>query len=94
MPGAKSFYAGLFGWEMEDNDAGDGAVYTMCRIDGDAVCGLIEMSEDIRARGVRPNWTSHANVAHAGAAAARAREPGGEVIEDAFDVLDLGGWPS
>ena len=33
---AKAFYTGMFGWEMEDNDAGGGAVYTVCRVDGDA----------------------------------------------------------
>ncbi len=41
--GAKSFYGGVFGWDLEDTDAGGGAVYTMCRVDGDAVCGLYEL---------------------------------------------------
>lgn len=87
---AKAFYSGLFGWEMEDNDAGAGAVYTTCRIGGDAVCGLFEMSADMRATGVPPNWTSYVTVADADAAAARAKELGGGVIDDAFDVLDIG----
>jgi predicted enzyme related to lactoylglutathione lyase len=87
---AKSLYAGLCGWEMEDSDAGDGAVYTMCRVDGDAVCGLFEMSEDMRATGARPTWTSYVTVADADAAAARANELGGGVIDDAFEVLDAG----
>ncbi len=87
---AKSFYTGLYGWETEDTDAGDGAVYTMCRIDGDAVCGLFEMSEEMRATGVPPNWTSYVTVADADAAAARAKELGGGAIDDAFDVLDAG----
>jgi uncharacterized protein len=87
---AKSLYAGLLGWEMEDSDAGDGAVYTMCRVDGDAVCGLFEMSEDMRATGARPTWTSYVTVADADAAAARANELGGGVIDDAFEVLDAG----
>ena len=55
---AKAFYAGMFGWEMEDNDAGGGAVYTMCRLDGDAVAGLYEMTEEMRATGAPPNWLS------------------------------------
>jgi predicted enzyme related to lactoylglutathione lyase len=87
---AKSFYTALFGWEMKDNDAGDGAVYTTCRIGGDAFCGLYEMSEEMRARGARPNWTSYVNVADADAAVARAKELGGEVVDEAFDVLDIG----
>jgi len=32
---AKDFYTGLFGWEVEDMPAGEGAVYSMFRI-GDA----------------------------------------------------------
>ena len=42
-PASKVFYSGLFGWEMEDHDAGGGAVYTTCRIDDDAVCGLFDV---------------------------------------------------
>src|SRR5688500_7487900 len=75
---------------MEDDDAGGGAVYTMCRIGGDAVCGLFEMSEYTRGEGVPPNWTSYVTVADAGAAAARAKQLGGQVIDGAVDVLDLG----
>ena len=52
---AKSFYTGIFGWDLEDTDAG-GGVYTMCRIDGDAVCGLYETSRDTR------GWMSYVTV--------------------------------
>lgn len=86
---AKSFYTGLFGWATEDIDAG-GAVYTMCRVDGDAVCGLFEMSQDLRITGVPPNWTGYVTVTDADAAVTRAKELGGGAIKDAFDVLDVG----
>jgi uncharacterized protein len=88
--GAKEFYAGLFGWELEDNDAGGGNVYTMCRVDGDAVAGLFGMTEDMRASGVPPNWTNYVTVEDADAAVARVKELGGQPIDDAFDVLDVG----
>ena len=87
---AKSFYSSFFGWDLEDTDAGGGAVYTMCRVDGDAVCGLYEMSDDMQARGATPNWTNYVTVADADAAAARVKELGGDVVDDAFDVLDIG----
>lgn len=86
---AKSFYTGLFEWDAEDTDA-DGTVYTTCRVDGDAVCGLYEMSDDMRAAGVPSSWTSYVTVADANTATARAKELGGDVINDAFDVMDLG----
>jgi predicted enzyme related to lactoylglutathione lyase len=87
---AKSFYTGLFGWETEDNDAGGGNVYTVCRLGGAAVCGLYEMTDDMRATGVPPSWTSHVTVAGADDVAARARELGGGAVDGAFDVLDAG----
>jgi uncharacterized protein len=87
---AKSFYSSVFGWDLEDTEAGSGAVYTMCRVEGDAVCGLYEMSDDMWARGARPNWTNYVTVGDADAAAARAKEVGGAVIEEAFDVQDMG----
>jgi predicted enzyme related to lactoylglutathione lyase len=83
---AKAFYAGMFGWEMEDNDAGGGIVYTMCRLDGDAVAGLYEMQET----GVPPNWLSYVTVADADAAVALVKELGGGALDDAFDVMDVG----
>jgi uncharacterized protein len=76
---AKSFYGGLFGWQTEDAGAG----YTMCLLDGAAVCGLAEMPD------AHPAWTSYVTVADADGAAARAKELGGSAA-DAFDVLDAG----
>jgi predicted enzyme related to lactoylglutathione lyase len=90
LPAAKAFYGALFGWEMEDGDAGGGAVYTMCRLDGDAVCGLFEMTADMRATGLPPSWTSYVTVEDADAAAARAGELGGGAVDESFDVLDAG----
>jgi predicted enzyme related to lactoylglutathione lyase len=88
--GARSFYTGLFGWEKEDTDAGDGSVYTVCRIGGDAVCALYGMADELRATGAPPSWTSYVTVERTDDAAARALELGGSVISEAFDVLDAG----
>lgn len=87
---ARLFYTRLFGWETDDTDAGNGSVYTMCRIGPDAVCAFYEMSEEQRATGSLPSWTSYVTVERADAAAARAAELGGSVISEAFDVLDAG----
>ncbi|HYP48910.1 MAG TPA: VOC family protein [Thermoleophilaceae bacterium] len=87
---AKAFYAGLFGWEMEDTEAGGGAVYTLCRLDGDVVCGLFEMPDDMRATGLPANWTSYVTVDSADAVTTRAQGLGGRAIDEAFEVLDVG----
>src|SRR5262245_58988806 len=87
---AGTFYAGVFGWELEETDTGGGPAYTVCQVDGDAVCGLYELPEEMRGAGVSPNWTSYVTVDDADAVVARAREVGGDVVEEAFDVLDFG----
>ena len=87
---AKTFYSELFGWGTEDGDAGGGAVYTTCRLGDLAVCGIFAMTEEMRATGMPPSWTSYVTVADTDAAVARAGELGGAAIRPAFDVLDVG----
>jgi predicted enzyme related to lactoylglutathione lyase len=88
--GAKAFYGELFGWEAEDMPAGEAGTYTMLRLDGDEVCALYEMDAERREQGIPPHWFSHVSVEDADATAARARELGGTVFGEAFDVLDAG----
>ena len=88
--GAKAFYRELFGWEADDMPAGEGMTYTMLRVGDDYVGGLSEMDAGQRAAGVPPSWLSYVSVEDADAAAARAREAGGTVRGEAFDVLDAG----
>lgn len=80
---AMPFYAGVFGWEFE-TESGDGPRYTICRLDADAVCGLYE------GPGTSSNWTNYVTVEDAEMVATRAREVGGHVVEEPFDVLDAG----
>jgi predicted enzyme related to lactoylglutathione lyase len=88
--GAKAFYGGLFGWEAEDVPAGEPATYTMLSLNGDRIGGLYGTEAGRGERGARPYWFSYVSVENADAAAARARELGGAVIEEPFDVPDAG----
>jgi len=88
--GAKAFYGELFGWEAEDMPAGESATYTMLRLDGDYVCALYEMGTEQREQGVTAHWFSYVSVENADATVSRARELGGTVYGEAFDVLDSG----
>ncbi len=88
--GAKAFYNELFGWEAEDMPAGEDATYTMMNLDGDYVAGLYEMDDERKSQGVPPYWLSYISVEDAEVAAAKAKELGGKVIEEAFDVVDSG----
>ena len=91
--GAKAFYKKLFGWEAEDSpipEEAGGGVYTMCRVDGEDVAALQRQRADQTAAGIPPNWFSYITVADPDAAAARAKELGGSIHLDAFDVMTSG----
>lgn len=90
---AKAFYAELFGWEAEDQpipEEAGGGVYTLLRIDGDAVAGLSAQPEQQRQAGVPPNWFSYVTAADTNAAAAQAAKLGGAVHAGPFDVMQNG----
>jgi predicted enzyme related to lactoylglutathione lyase len=82
--GAKAFYTGLFGWEAEDSPVPGGGTYTMFKIDGKAVSGLYERDD------LPPAWLSYVTVEDADATAGRAKELGGNVLQDPFDVMEAG----
>ena len=86
---AKTFYSSLFGWDAEDTDA-NGVQYTFFRIDGDAICGLSALTDEMRTAGVPPAWTSYVTVPDADVATTRAAELGGAAMSPAFDVGDAG----
>jgi len=90
QPAAKSFYGSLFGWTPSDMPMGPGDFYTIFQLEGrDAAAGYT-LRPDQRAQGVPPNWMLYIMVASADASAKRAKELGGTVIVDAFDVFDAG----
>ena len=86
--GAKRFYGELFGWEGEDVEPGEGMIYTILRRNGDAVGGMFERQGLEETGG--PHWINYVSVASADESASRARELGGEVVEEPFDILDVG----
>jgi predicted enzyme related to lactoylglutathione lyase len=81
---AKSFYGGLFDWEFEDNEVPGGAIYSVCKVDGSGVCAIAEQQE------VPPHWNNYVTVTSADDAAAKARELGAKIIEEPFEVMDVG----
>ncbi len=88
--GAKAFYTGLFGWEIEDMPAGEGVTYSMARLDGKYVAAISPQPEMLRDQGAPPTWNSYVSVESADDAAARATELGGTVVGPPFDVFDAG----
>jgi predicted enzyme related to lactoylglutathione lyase len=87
---AKRFYAGLFGWELDDTPAGEGMTYTMCRIGGKDACAISAQMQQERDQGIPPHWNSYITVANVDEATARAKELGAQVLAPPFDVMDAG----
>ncbi|HSP63001.1 MAG TPA: VOC family protein [Pyrinomonadaceae bacterium] len=87
-PGAKKFYAELFGWTTHDSPVGPDMVYTMLRLDGKDVGALYQKGEMMK--DVPTHWASYISVTSADEIAAKAKSLGGTVVKGPFDVMDVG----
>jgi predicted enzyme related to lactoylglutathione lyase len=87
---AKNFYGKLFGWEAADMPMGPGEVYTMFKLRGSDVAAAYTMGTEQRAEGMPPNWMLYVAVESADEAAERAKQLGGKVCAEPFDVSDFG----
>ncbi len=88
--GAKKFYTSLFGWTFTAGDMGGGETYTMLKLKGADVGALCTMRKEQRSQGIPPHWSSYVSVESADQAAAKAKQLGGKVLMEAFDVIDVG----
>ncbi len=85
---AKKFYTSLFGWTFVDNNM-DVGTYTMLKHRGADVGALYTMREDER-KMAPSHWNSYVAVESADQAAAKAKQLGGKVLMEPFDVFDVG----
>jgi hypothetical protein len=85
---AAAFYAGLFGWEVEDVMPPDApGEYLMARIGGGDVAAISSIPD-----GGLPMaaWNTYVAVDSADDAVARVEAAGGQVLAEPFDVMDAG----
>ena len=87
---AKSFYSQLLGWTWIDNPMGENMVYTMMQKDGNFVCALFQIHEQMMAEGFHPHWACYMATDDVDAATVRVTEAGGNVINGPFDVFNAG----
>lgn len=84
---AKTFYNGLFGWEYETVPI-PGAEYTMVKVDGIAVAGIMEMTKECKS--MPPSWGIYITVNDVDTTVASIAELGGKVLRPAFDIPQVG----
>jgi len=85
---AVAFYSGVFGWDCEDVMPPDApGRYFMARLRGGDVAAISSLAE-----GAPPQatWNTYVAVASADETAKRAREAGGTVVAEPFDVMEAG----
>ena len=81
-PGAKKFYTALFGWEVEDHEMGPDMVYTMLNVNGQTAAAMYQDNSGK----APPHWGAYISVDNVDASSARAKELGGTVVAEPFDV--------
>jgi uncharacterized protein len=86
VAGARAFYGGLFGWQIDDGPPEAGG-YLVCMLDGKAVAGIgPQMSPDDDP----PAWTTYLATDDADESAAAIKSAGGQLPVEPFDVMDVG----
>lgn len=82
---AAAFYSALFGWDvMPPGDEAGG--YRMCMLKGRPVAGIAPAT----VAGAPPWWTTYVTVDDAAETAKAVEAAGGQVLAEAFDVMEFG----
>ena len=84
---AADFYAGLFGWELENRMPAGSAPYLVATLNGRDIAGIGPHRPDGPPTAA---WNTYIGVEDADASAAKVREAGGRVLSETADIGDLG----
>jgi len=87
---AKAFYATLFGWEYDEQPAGEGVIYSIAKLRGRSAAAISPQQPDETAQGIPPHWNVYVTVEDVEATTAKVGEAGGRVLAGPFDVFDAG----
>ena len=84
---AAEFYAGLFGWELENRMPADSGPYLVATLNGKDVAGIGRQPPGSRAATA---WNTYIGVEDADASALRVGEAGGSLLSGPVDIGGLG----
>jgi len=82
---AISFYSDLIGWGTQQWEGGE-QEYTMWANGDRPFGGVMDIPPEAREAGAPPNWMAYVAVPDIGAAADRAKELGGKLLNGPMDV--------
>lgn len=86
---ARKFYGELMGWSFEVGGPETGN-YAMAKLRDLNVAGQMQLSPEMQAQGVPPNWTMYVSVSDADRVAEQITAAGGQVVMEPMDVMDFG----
>ena len=86
---AKRFYAEVVGWTAQDMAMPD-MTYTLFNVNNAGVAGAMALTDEFKALGIPPNWTSYVAVDDCDAAAETVKSHGGSVMRGPFDIPGVG----
>lgn len=86
LEAAKEFYGALFDWEFVDMPIGPGMSYTMAKLKGEWVCGMMSQMPEQAQAGLPSFWAVYIAVDDANEAAAAVETAGGKVLMPVDDV--------
>jgi predicted enzyme related to lactoylglutathione lyase len=84
---AVAFYGDVFGWEFDDRVPDDSeGHYFVAKLRGRDIAAVGQIAEGEST----PAWNTYIAVASADETAAKAKDVGGSIVKEPFDLLDLG----
>jgi uncharacterized protein len=86
---AKRFYGDVVGWGTEEY-GGAGMTYVRWTAAGQAIGGLVPLSDEARKRGAPPHWVAYVMVDDVDATVALAKSLGGTSCVPAMDIPTVG----
>jgi predicted enzyme related to lactoylglutathione lyase len=89
VPAVKKFYSELFGWEYESTEEGENATYTIIKLKGKSIGGIIFDKRDKKAVS-EAQWVSYLSVPEVDKATDYFRNNGGTVHRETWDINNRG----
>ena len=87
---AKKFYTAVLGWTLEEMKMPSGGSYTVAKMNGKPVGGIVNSADVEGGDDMPSHWMSYIHVADVDAAVAKVAKAGGEVLKPCFDVPGVG----
>ena len=88
VKGAKKFYTKLFGWETEEMSMPEGMTYTVIKVGGKGIGGIMKTPKE--AKGLPPMWVTYVTVDDVDKVVKKAEKLGAKIHVEPTDIPDVG----